>query len=198
MLAKGNEKENDQKNKPKKLMYVNIQGLVTENSRKKLDYLSEMLNESNVIILNLTETWLNKHIKDDVKIEGYEIIRTDRETRQKGGVAIYITNRLTNIIVDQYSNDVCEMVAIEIPASKIINIVVYRPPKTTSDKFEDILKRIDNLLETKMNSHTTVILNGDFNFPFIEWEKGDVNLDANINLKQRVTIQMKNRSNSKS
>ena len=171
MLAKGNEKENDQKNKPKKLMYVNIQGLVTENSRKKLDYLSEMLNEGNVIILNLTETWLNKHIKDDVKIEGYEIIRTDRETRQKGGVAIYITNRLTNIIVDQYSNDVCEMVAIEIPASKIINIVVYRPPKTTSDKFEDILKRIDNLLETKMNSHTTVILNGDFNFPFIEWEK---------------------------
>ena len=64
-------------------MYMNIQGLVTENSRKKVDYIKELTQLKKIMIINITESWLNDEIDKDVMIEGYEMIRSDRKSRKK-------------------------------------------------------------------------------------------------------------------
>jgi len=56
---------------------------LTENSRIKVDYIAGMMQESEIVILNMTETWLNKHIENYVKIEGHEIIRTESKKKIK-------------------------------------------------------------------------------------------------------------------
>lgn len=69
---KNNEINN--KERPWKIMLQNMEGLVTENSKEKIDYLKEYVKEDNIILLNLTETWLDSTIKEDAEIEGYKIL----------------------------------------------------------------------------------------------------------------------------
>ena len=80
--------------KPWKLILQNIQGIVTNNSKKKIDYLKEYTKENQIILINVTETWLDKTIKEDAEIEGYKIFRGDRNEKKKGGAAIYLYDRI--------------------------------------------------------------------------------------------------------
>ena len=65
--------------RPWKIMLQNIEGLVTENSKKKIDYFSEYLKEEKeYMLMNFVETWLNDTVKEEVEIEGYRIFRADR------------------------------------------------------------------------------------------------------------------------
>lgn len=58
----------------------------------KIDSLQIMVNESRPDILNISETWLRGNIPDQlVALEGYDLIRFDRQSKCKGGgVASYI------------------------------------------------------------------------------------------------------------
>ena len=67
---------------PWKIILQNIQGLVTENSKRKIDFLKEYTKENKIIMMNITETWLNDSIKDDAEIEGYKIFRSDRKEKK--------------------------------------------------------------------------------------------------------------------
>ena len=76
---------------PWKIVVHNVQSLVSENSKMKVDYYKEYTQENKVLLLNFTETWLNKNVKDDAEIEGYTIFRGDRqENITQGGNAIYV------------------------------------------------------------------------------------------------------------
>ena len=105
---------------PWEILYSNIQGLATENSRRKIDYLKEKKLQKKIMLLNLTETWLDDNMTNDMNIEGYELIRTDRTERTKGGVAAYINQKFTSKILAQCSNSFCEMLAIEIQPINLI------------------------------------------------------------------------------
>ena len=48
---------------PWKIMYMNAERLVTKNSKKKVEYLTEYVEENKVLIMNLTETWLKQYKK---------------------------------------------------------------------------------------------------------------------------------------
>ena len=56
---------------PWKIVVHNVQSLVSENSKLKIDYYKEYAIENKVLLLNFTETWLHKDIKEDAEIEGY-------------------------------------------------------------------------------------------------------------------------------
>ena len=43
-----------------------------------------------ILIFNITETWLDKNIVDDAKIKGYSDYRCDRINQKQGGTVIYI------------------------------------------------------------------------------------------------------------
>ena len=67
-----------------------MEGLVSKNSKEKVELLKEYVKENNIILMNLTETWLDDTIEEIVEIEGYNIFRGDRKNRERGGTAIYV------------------------------------------------------------------------------------------------------------
>ena len=143
--------ENIKFEEPWKIMLQNIRGLVTENSKSKVDFLNEYVKEKSFLMLNLTETWLNETIKDDADLEGYKIYRGDRKSRIRGGTAIYLHDKLEAEEICQMSYENCEMIALSIPDMQTINIVVYRLPGTELKVFEVILKKIEENFQIYKN-----------------------------------------------
>ena len=64
-------------------------------------------------MVNFTETWYNKTIKEDADIDGYNIYRCDRKEKQKGGTAIYLQEKVEAEKICEMSHQKCEMVAIQ-------------------------------------------------------------------------------------
>ena len=137
--------------------------------------LKEYINENNIIIMNFTETWLKEEDQDE-KIPNYVTFRGDRKggKTKGGGVAIYIRDGFEGKLVLEDYVESCEIVAVHIEKVNIINIVVYRPPDTKLPVFTAIMNKINKLLSEMETPEPTVILTGDFNFPFIEWKRSEV------------------------
>merc|ERR1712033_143508 len=58
-----------------------------------------------------------------------------------------------------------------IPEIQTINIAVYRPPKTKKQVFDKVLNELEKLLKNVEKSKQTIIISGDFNFPFVSWKR---------------------------
>ncbi|CAL4080215.1 unnamed protein product, partial [Meganyctiphanes norvegica] len=160
---------------PWKIIYQNIQGLITENSKVKLDYLKEYSKENNILLMNFTETWLNKFIQKDTKINGYQIFRGDRRIRKRGGTAIYLNDQYEARHISEMSVDKNELTAVYIEKLNTINMVIYRPPDTKLSAFAPILEKVKDILRNVSGPDPTIIITGDFNFPFIRWIRGPDN-----------------------
>ena len=76
------------KEKPWKIMIQNMEGLVSKNSKEKVELLKEYVKEDSIIMMNLTETWLDDTVEEIVNVEGYTVFRGDRKNRERGGTAI--------------------------------------------------------------------------------------------------------------
>ena len=157
--------------RPWKLMIQNMEGLVSKNSKEKVELLKEYVKIDNIILMNLTETHLDDTVEDVVEIEGYNIFRGDRVDRVRGGTAIYVHDKIDANIKLKMSNGKCEVVAVEMPDIQTLNIVVYRPPDTKSHEFNPILSEIKNILQNLEKPEPTIILSGDLNFPFVKWTR---------------------------
>ena len=122
----------------------NARGLITDNSREKVEALEDNTITDKILLMNITETWLNKNISnEEASITGYKIFRGDRNEKIKqGGTAIYLLQTLEAEQISNISHNKCEMVAIKIPNIQTINIVIYRPPDTKSEDFDIILGNI--------------------------------------------------------
>merc|ERR1712002_1421797 len=156
---------------PWKIMIQNMEGLVSKNSKEKVELLKEYVKEDNIILMNLTETWLDETVEEIVDLEGYRIFRSDRKNRERGGTAIYVHDKIEAIVKLKMSNGKCEVVAVEMPDIQTLNIVVYRPPDTKSHEFNPILSEIQNILQNLEKPEPTIILSGDLNFPFVKWKR---------------------------
>ena len=69
------------------ITFWNCQGV--RSKRKELEL---YLNENSIDIIALNETFLNKKV--NFKIQGYDTIRNDRSTGQKGGIAFLVKHGL--------------------------------------------------------------------------------------------------------
>ena len=137
--------------------------------------LEEYVSENNIIVMNLTETWLKEEDQDE-KIPNYTTFRSDRKggKTKGGGTAIYLRDEFeATVILEDYVES-CEIVAIHIGKINMINIVVYRPPDTKLPVFTEIMRKIDKLLSKMEIPEPKVIISGDFNFPFIEWKRSGI------------------------
>ncbi|CAL4093828.1 unnamed protein product [Meganyctiphanes norvegica] len=156
---------------PYKILYQNIRRLITENSKKKIEYFKDYVLENKILAMNFTETWLDNLITNDINIKGYQVFRGDRKERRGGGTAIYLNEDFEANILLEASVEKCEMIAIFIEKLNTINIVIYRPPDTKLSIFTSIVDKLNNLLSNMNVPEPTVILTGDFNFPFVKWTK---------------------------
>ena len=70
-----------------KIAHLNVCSL-----RHKVDHVRILLNENDIDIHCLTETWLDKNINDgDIRIDGYKISRFDRVVdMEHGGILCYV------------------------------------------------------------------------------------------------------------
>ena len=102
-------------NTPWKIILQNARGIVTENSNEKLGILENYTKTDKIILMNITETWLNDTITEGANIDGYNIHRSDRKGKKNGGTAIYLNNKLEAEEICQISYENCEMIAVSIP-----------------------------------------------------------------------------------
>ena len=100
---------------------------------KQIDLLN-LMQERNISIMCLTETWLNDSINSkELIFEDYEFFRSDRESKRGGGVGILINKNIQGSFKSCLKKDFIEILKIEIrlPFQKpIIIFNVYRPPNS--------------------------------------------------------------------
>ena len=114
-----------------------------------LDQLRLRMQPQFLDLLALSETRLYDTLTDfDVSIEGYEIIRRDRN-RGGGGVAMYIRNSIDHKIRTDLSDHDLEFLCVEIRITGAKPFLLsnwYRPPNTCIElfeKFENLWRKIE-------------------------------------------------------
>ena len=154
---------------------LNIRGLdpsARSSQCWKVPYLENLVHQSieSYFFISITETWLIPAItKAQMEIHGYELFRSDRCDRERGGSCLYIKEEL--IVSDHltYDNDYCEVIACYVDTVKTLIVSVYRPGKTPHQKFKGAMDFIQQCIDVKDDSWT-LIITGDFNFPSICWK----------------------------
>ena len=145
--------------------------------KTKIGYLELLAQVENTQIICVSETWLKDGMEDaEIKIKGYNIIRTDRLDRGGGGLAFYVHQNITPIVHLSFSNSICEALVIRIPEHKTVYFAVYRPPNFKDSDvlaFQEVLERVNTSLNEL--AHLTpgcsgnIIGFGDFNLPKLNW-----------------------------
>ena len=172
-----NSSKDKSKTEENKLMRTNILECAYINARSIANKKKELelyLNEENIDIMGISETWLNESITDsEMNINGYTFLRRDRNNMQKkrgGGVAFYVKNEL-NLIQreDIFETNFPESIWCTIDCKGVNTLlgICYRPP--------DSLKLNDEALFSLLNrvSQEKVIIMGDFNYPELRWGENE-------------------------
>ena len=113
----------------------------------------------------------------EIKINGYDIVRKDRN-RHGGGVAIYIRTSINFIIRDDLTDDNLETITLEISKPKAKPFLIsswYKPPNTTLEifnAFEDLITRMDS-------ENKEIILLGDYNCDWSRLDSNSANAQTN-------------------
>ena len=143
-----------------KIASLNITSLL-----KHLDELRILLNYNCIDLLAINETRLDGSISDqDVKVEGYDVIRCDRTVNGRfgGGVCLYIRSDINYAVREDLNNQLLEILPIEIrkPNSKPFVVTSwYRPPNSSPNLFP----HLDTLLGRLDSEHVEHYFIGDMN-----------------------------------
>jgi hypothetical protein len=155
------------------MMHLNIRSL-----NNKFDTFKQLLNSLIIPfhIIGITETWLNGNNDDLFKLDNYDFVNVNRANRIGGGVGIYISNEIKyKIRSDLIINDenIIESVFIEIITHKKKNIiigVIYRPPNSKYDLFENEINKILSKIDKE---NKICYLMGHFNIDLLKSESCD-------------------------
>ena len=131
-------------------------------------------------IIGITETWLKEHNVDSYNIHGYNIVHNYRRYRMGGGVCLLMRDVVSFIQRNELtiSNDYVEALFIEIITKNefidysILVGVIYRPPNTDLNKFNETMYQILDQLKSEKKS---CVIMGDFNLNFCNYETHQLN-----------------------
>lgn len=157
------------------MLFLNIEGLYRGKDKwKKINFLRELASSDKPVLIVLTETHLKSEIDNaEINIPNYNLYRSDR-IRLQGGVAIYVREPflIDEETVVKFSNDYCEALIIKLKDVNSHIVCVYRPPDTSSIKFNECIETINNYFKEK-NLQENIIILGDYNFPHLKWNTYD-------------------------
>jgi hypothetical protein len=138
----------------------------------KIDDLRITVQNQNVDILCITESWLHKDISDDIiSLPNFSVVRDDRANRKGGGVAIWISNfqAFNQVLTTNHNNFAnlfdCNCIFLHLYTHNILLIVIYIPPQSVINHAANI----NTLLIDSIDEFTTkfpdceLIVCGDFN-----------------------------------
>ena len=157
----------------------------------KFSILSYLIDNSDLDIVCITETWLRSSIPDScfVNSKDYSVWRSDRSDKTGGGVCIITRNGTvdaTSVMVCQTvgNADVC---AIDIHSnnSTIRLINVYRPPRSANcAESVELMKLLVKCLINLCDTSGPVLLVGDFNLPGVDWSQPQLAHDGNNSISR--------------
>lgn len=183
--------------KGRKILFLNIRSLMAN-----INELRYCLENSNISICGICETWLNKKLHNNlIAINGFNTIRLDRKTGKRGGgLLFYINNSFKYELLDQedlsstYSDKNIEMLSIVVKPEKQRNMVftvVYIPPSANKNMaLHDLSER---LINTNPNNKYYQLIGGDFNIDYnhntcnSESKLLDI-FESKLNLLQLITV----------
>lgn len=113
-------------------------------------------------VIGITETWLEDSNIDLYGVEGYNHVGICREGRSGGGILLYLQDGISYKVRSRECKPYCESIFIDIdnPHQKITLGVIYRPPNTDLQAFNDYINSLLCKLKTEKRS---LYIMGDFN-----------------------------------
>ncbi len=154
---------------------------------KKLDELDVVIRQNHVDICAITESWFSESVPEaPVSINGYKLLRNDRDGRVGGGVCVYVNLSIPYKEWSDLEDPAFETKWITLRPKKLpreyphlLVGVIYHPTTQHREMTEHIIKSVDHIL-----SHHPVcgiVLVGDFN------QLPDHGIISQCKLKQIVT-----------
>ena len=133
------------------------------------------MNEKNVDIFGINESWLSPSIHDaSLAIQGYHpIARSDSpDGIRKHGVCFYISNKISFTSIDEkYPN----VHIIFLNTLSCYCVLVYRPPSYSTTENEGLADFLQSFCYGK-----EVIIMGDFNLPGINWSQATLSAPSDL------------------
>lgn len=134
----------------------------------KLADFEALLLEHDPDAVVVTETWLSESILDsEVLPPGYRMVRRDRGSRG-GGVALVLKEYLNISVLEGETHTESCWVKIESFSPPLVIGAVYRPPNS----HVDVMESLYDFMGTLVKKYKLIILAGDFNLAYIDWEHG--------------------------
>ncbi|KAK4815716.1 hypothetical protein QYF61_006754 [Mycteria americana] len=134
----------------------------------KQEELEAIVHQENYDMVAITETWWDDSHNWSAAMDGYKLFRRDRRGRRGGGVALYVTECLDSLELDDGDDRVeCLWVRIRGKANKadIVVGVCYRPPNQDEETDELFYKQLG-----EASRSLVLVLVGDFNLPDFCWK----------------------------
>ena len=151
-------------------MLTNVMSLVLN-----LVEVKEFINQHDVDLACMTETWLRNEITDSIiHIPNYTIIHHDRQTDSHGGVCLYIRDNIGlkfQLLDDIKCCDQHEILWVHLKPKRLprgfscnVLVVVYHPRQSTANdnSLQECLFDSLTIVEAQLPSCTFIIC-GDFN-----------------------------------
>jgi len=134
------------------------------------------VKEHKIDCLCFQECWLNGKSSDTLlNMEGYHSIMASSKVGLKGGLAIYVSNKINYSFIDiDISTLNWECLAIilnsHIMAKNIVLINIYRKPTNENQSIEQFIKELNQVLDCveERYKNTEIILLGDFNIDLLK------------------------------
>ena len=127
---------------------------------KNIDEFIAVISSCNIKydIIVLTETWLRPHTQQLASIPGYMSYHCYRDTRDGGGVSVFIKDNLKSVNLNiNIVNDHIECIGVKIHnkiSDKYINIIgLYRPPHGKIIEFNQSIENLALELNLKKHKH---------------------------------------------
>ena len=146
------------------MIHLNINSVLS-----KIEELRVVARKSKAAVIGVTESKLDATVLDgEVNIDGYEVIRSDRN-RHGGGVACYVRNDISFNVRSDFSDEIENIVFdMLLPKTKPILVgILYRPPDLS--KFLDKLSTAISRSNTFDNQEAYIL--GDWNINLINKQK---------------------------
>lgn len=170
-----------------KLCHQNLQSI--GNSADKINF---MLKQENPHIFGVTEHWKTKDVLETYGISGYKLISSFCRKDGYGGSAIYSVNEVKCLEKPEIRNCAveniieCAGVELRISDTKIICLIVYRPPKGNIELF---FEKLSKILDQVILEKAIIYVAGDINIEMLtKCKEGQIleSLLMSYNLKQTV------------
>ena len=184
---------------------INIMLTNAQSIKSKELQLYKVIQEENIELCVVTETWLSNNVEDDTWVkcsvlnnDNLKLANVNRISRKGGGIALVYSNNLKVRHLED-ANRMSFKYAIwglEHKGTKMTIVAFYRPPYSTIKQAttQSFFEEFTNWMETKSNEYDNIIVLGDFNIHINNDQDADANRFKDImealGLQQHVSFSM--------